>query len=45
MLACRKLAMAIFALIVAGLIWLPMPKAMAETLADIDAEIQGNRSI
>ena len=45
MLACRKLATAIFALIVAGLIWLPMPKAMAETLADIDAEIQGNRSI
>ena len=45
MLACRKLATAIFALIVAGLIWLPTPKAMAETLADIDAEIQGNRSI
>ena len=45
MLACRKLAMAIFALIVAGLIWVPTPKAMAETLADIDAEIQGNRSI
>jgi len=45
MLACRKLATAIFALIVAGLIWLPAPKVMAETLADIDAEIQGNRSI
>ena len=45
MLACRKLATAIFALIVAGLIWVPTPKAMAETLADIDAEIQGNRSI
>ena len=45
MLACRKLATSIFALIVAGLIWLPTPKAMAETLADIDAEIQGNRSI
>ena len=45
MLACRKLATAIFALIVAGLIWLLTPKAMAETLADIDAEIQGNRSI
>ncbi len=43
MLSCRKLASAIFAFIVAGFIWLPT--AMAETLADIDAEIQGNRSI
>ena len=45
MLVCRKFASAIFAIVVASLICLPLPTAMAETLADIDAEIQGNRSI
>ena len=43
MLFCRRFASAVFAFIVAGFLWLPT--AMAETLADIDAEIQGNRSV